>query len=84
MLSISDTFFFFLGPHLWYMEVPRLGDELELPAYATAAATPDPRHVCKLHHSSQQQQILNPLSGARDRTHILMDSSQVCFHRATT
>ena len=28
----TDFFFFFcfLGPHLWCMEVPRLGDELEL------------------------------------------------------
>ena len=33
--------FFFLGPHLWHMEVPRLGvkSELQLPAYATATAT---------------------------------------------
>ena len=23
-------FFFFLGPHLWHMEVPRLEDESEL------------------------------------------------------
>ena len=39
--------FFFLGPHLWHMEVPRLGAELELPprAYATATATWDPSCV---------------------------------------
>ena len=30
-----------------------------------------------LHPSSQQHRILNPLSEARDRTHILMDTSQV-------
>ena len=40
-------FFFFLGPHPWHMEVPRLSTELELqlPAYATAAenATSEPR-----------------------------------------
>ena len=30
-----------------------------------------------LHHSSQQCQILNLLSEARDRTHILMDTSSV-------
>ena len=31
-------FFFFLGPHLWHMEVPKLGVELELrlPVYITA------------------------------------------------
>ena len=28
-----------------------------------------------LHHSSQQHQILNPLSEARDQTFILMDAS---------
>ena len=32
----------------------------------------DPSCICNLHHSSQQGQILNPLSEARDRTHILM------------
>ena len=30
-----------------------------------------------LHHSSQQHRILNPLSEARDLTHILMDTSRV-------
>ena len=36
--------FAFLGLHLWHMEIPRLGVELELrlPAYATVAAMPDP------------------------------------------
>ena len=34
-------FFFFLGPHLWHMEVPRLGvkSELQVLAYTTATAT---------------------------------------------
>ena len=43
----------------------------------TATATPDPSHVYDLHHSSWQGQIPNPLSEARDRTHNLMDTSQV-------
>ena len=70
-------FFCFLWPHLWHMEVPRLQVEskLQLPAYATA--TPDPSHICNLCHSSQQHQILNPVSEARDRTLILMDTSRV-------
>ena len=34
--------------------------------------------VCDLHHSSRQCQIPDPLSEARDRTRILMDTSQVC------
>ena len=55
------------------MEVSRLGVELELqlPAYTTAIAMPDPSRVCDLHHSSQQCWILNPLSRARDGTRIL-------------
>ena len=50
------------------MEVPRLGatSELQLPAYTTATAMPDLTCVCTLHHSSQQQWILNPLSEVRD------------------
>ena len=61
------------------MEVPKLGVELELQvlAYTTATATQDPSHICNLHHNSEQCQILNPLSKARDRTHILMDTSQI-------
>ena len=74
------SIFVFVGPQLRYMEVPRLGveSELQLPAYATAIAMPDPSHVCDLHYSSWQCQILNPVREARDRTCILMDTSQVC------
>ena len=39
-------------------------------------------HVCNLHHSSWQCWFLNPLSEARDRTCVLMDTSQIHFHRA--
>ena len=64
------------------MEVPRLGVELELqpPAYTTATAMPDPSCIRDLHHSSPHHQILNPLREARDRTHVLMDTSRVCYH----
>ena len=37
-----------------------------------------------LHHSSQQCQILNPLSEARDQTHNLMVPSQIPFRCAMT
>ena len=37
-----------------------------------------------LHHSLWPHQILNPLSKARDRTHNLMVSSQICFCCAMT
>ena len=61
------------------MEIPslRVESELQLPAYTTAIATQDTSHVCDLLHSSQQSQILNPLSGAGDQTCILMDIHRV-------
>ena len=70
--------------HLWHMEVPRLGVQLELqmPAYTTATATWDPSCVCDLHHSSPQRWILNPLSKARDWTHNLMIPSLMRFRWA--
>ena len=53
------------------MKIPRLGVELELQllayATATAAATPDPSCIFDLQH-------LNPLTKARDQTHILTES----------
>ena len=55
-----------------------------VPAYTTAIATQDPSHIFDLHHSSQQCHILNSLSKARNRTCILMDTSQIHFHWAMT
>ena len=68
------------------MEIPSLGgeSELQLPAYATATAMQDPNHVCDLHHSSLQCQILNPQGEARDGTHNLMVPSRIHFHCSTT
>ena len=59
------------------MEVPRLQveSELQLLAYATATALRDLSLACNLNHSTWQRQILNPLSEARDQTHVLMDPS---------
>ena len=70
----SSFHFSFLGLHLWHIEVPRLGveSELQLLAYTAATASWDPSHICDLQNSSQQQRILNPLSKARDQTHILV------------
>ena len=78
--------FVFLQPHPRHMEVPGLGVEsdLQLPAYATAIAMPDPSHACDLHHSSRQHRIPNPLSEARDQTCILIDTIQICFCWAMT
>ena len=57
--AIAFLFFFFLGPHPWLMEVPRLGVEsqLQLPTYAIATATREVSYIYGLHHSSQQHQI---------------------------
>ena len=40
-VEVFNVFFFFLGPHLWHMEDPRLGteSELQIPDYTTAIAT---------------------------------------------
>ena len=61
------------------MEVRRLGvqSELQLLAYTTATAMQHLSHICNLYHSSQQHQIPNPLSKARDQTCILVDASQI-------
>ena len=104
LLSFSPFSFFLpfclsvclFGLHLWHKEVPRLGIRLELQllAYTTATATPDPIHVCNLHHSSRphsswhqsslQHWILNPVSRARDQTCVLMVTSWVCYNLAKT
>ena len=81
----SILFFFFflccLWPHLWYIEMPRLGVKLELQllTYTTATAMQDLSRICNLHYSSQQHQILNPLSEARDWTWVLVDTCQIRF-----
>ena len=68
------------------MEGPRLGveSELQLPAYATARATRDLSRIRDLHCSLRQLGILNPLSKARDRTLILMNTSWVLNHNGNS
>ena len=72
---LLSFFLFFLGPHLWYMEVPRLGSNW----ICSCRPTPQPqqclRHIRDLSHSLWQLWILNPLSEARDQTCILMDTN---------
>ena len=43
----------------------------------------DLSHICDLYCSSQQCRILNPMSNARDWTHIFLDTSLVHYHWAT-
>ena len=76
-MDLGDFFVYvFLGLYPWHMEVPKLGVELELPVYTTATATCNLSHICNLHHSSLQRQILNPQSEARDRIQVLMDTTR--------
>ena len=50
-------------------------------AYASSQARGQIRAIAPgLHHSTQQRQISEPLSKAREQTHILMDMSWICFH----
>ena len=79
-------YFCFLGPHLWHMDVPRLGVEsdLQLPAYATSTRMWDPSCACSPQSSSWQRRILNPLREARDQTRILTDTIWVHNCWATT
>ena len=81
MVHFFSCFFCLLGPYPRPKEVPRIGteSELQLPAYTTATATWGPSPVCDLQHSSRQRQILNPRSGAGDRTRVLMDTSPIRF-----
>ena len=53
-------FLVFLGLYLQHMGIPGLAvkSELQLLAYATAIAAPDPSLICNLHHSSWQRWIL--------------------------
>ena len=77
-------FFVFLGMHLGHRGFQSRG---RIRAVATglyqATAMPNLSRVCSIHYSSWQCQILNPLSKARDWTHVLMDASQIHFHWAT-
>ena len=61
-------FFFFLHfkatPTAYGSFQTRVESELQLPAYARATAMLALICICDLHHSSQQHQVLNPLSEA--------------------
>ena len=54
------------------------GSQVRGPTAALATAMQQPSLVCDQRHSSQQHQILNPLSEARDQTHVLTDASWGC------
>ena len=64
------------------MEAPRLGHELELqlPAYTTATAMADTSLSETYTSAHGNAGSFNPLSEARDQTHVLMDTSQIHYH----
>ena len=73
LLFFFFSFFWGGGASLAAYGSSQAGDRIRA---ATATATSDPSHICELHHSSQQCQILHSLSEARDRTGIFMDTNQ--------
>ena len=75
-----NFFFFFLfraAPMAYGSSQARDHIGAQLPAYTTATAMPGPSCVCDLHRSSRQRRILSPLSEARDRNCVFMDTGQV-------
>ena len=73
---VSFFFFSFLGQH---MKIPRSGVKLELQllAYTSHSNTGFEPCFCDLCRRLWELWILNPLSKARDWTHILMDISWI-------
>ena len=84
---ISSPFFFFFFFFFFFGVLPAACGSSQARGLTRAtAASPYHCHsharskpLCDLHRSSQQCQILNPLKEARDRTHVLMDTSWIHF-----
>jgi len=83
-LSFFFFFVFFRAAPMAYGSCQARGQIRAAAASLYRSATWDLNCVCDLHHNSQQCQILNPLSEARDWTHILMNTSQVHYCWAMT
>ena len=64
------------------MEIPRLGGGIEPVTAGLHHSHSNARSELHMDlcHSLWQLWILNPLSGARDGTHILVDTSWVRYH----
>ena len=91
MLNGFFLFYFFWllslwGPHLWCVEVPRLGGLMG--TIAAGLCHSHSNTISKLHlwptYSSRQCRILNPLSKARDWIHNIMVPSWIGFCCAMT
>ena len=85
MKSFSDFFFFnsFLGPHLWHMEVPRLGGLIGAVATGLCLSHSNTRSKPCLWPTPQLTALLNPLSKVRGLTHNLMVPGWMHFCCAT-
>ena len=79
-MSGDIFFFFFLRPHLWHMEFPRLGVESELQLPSLHHSHSNAGSELHLRPTPQLTAMPDPSppSEVRDQTHILMDTSQVC------
>ena len=82
-LKVPTLYFFFF---LFTATTAEYGTSQARGWIRAAAKSPHQSHsnarsscIFDLHHSSQQCYILNPLIEARDRTHILIDTSRVFF-----
>ena len=83
ILRTPILFVFRAAPAVYGSSQARGQMELQLLAYTTATAMPDPSCVRDLYCSSYWHWILNPLNKGRDWTGILMDTSWVNYHWAT-
>ena len=81
-------FLFFLGYTLGIWKFPGLGSNWNYRYQPTqlyhSHSNPDLSCICNLYHGSQQCLIINPLSEVRDRTLVLMATTWVHYHGATT
>ena len=78
--SVISSLLFFLGLHLRHIDVPRLGveSELKLRTRSQPQAKTSELHLGTMSQlSGRQLWILNPLSEAREQTHILVDTCWV-------
>ena len=74
LVNYIPFFLFTATPTAYGTPWARIQIRVAVAVYTTAKATRDPRRICNLCHSLWQCQILNPLSKARDGTHILKET----------
>ena len=76
--KLAPLFFIFI--FLIFRTAPVVYESSQGRGQIRATATWNLNHICGLHCSSRPCGIFNPLSRARDRTGVLMYTSQVCYH----